>query len=133
MNNAMFSHYSYSADFQDNFYALCKSGETGWRNATLDAALKCQLQNFGQPYLRLGPFKIEEKSKNPFMVIFHDFLSEAETTLMTDIDKDRLKRSMMADPTVKQSKIRTSKQVCVILKCCSFVCCHFTNYSGVDR
>lgn len=96
----------------------------------MDASLKCQLQTFGQPYLRLGPFKIEEKSKTPFMIIFHDFLSEAETSVLTSIDKDRLARSEMADPTMSKSKIRTSKQVCVGLGCVGkrMVCCHFTEY-----
>ena len=101
----------YTQGFQDNFYALCKDGDKGWRNMTEDAAFKCRLQNFGKAYLRLGPFKIEEKSKYPFMVVLHDFLSEAETSSLTMIDNERLQRSQMADPTQKQSKVRTSKQV----------------------
>ena len=107
----IFCTYRYAHGFQDNFYALCKDGETGWRNTTVDAAFKCRLQNFGQAYLRLGPFKIEEKSKYPFMVVLHDFLSEAETSSLTMIDNERLQRSQMADKDNKQSKIRTSKQV----------------------
>ena len=31
------------------------------------------------PYLRIGPFKIEELNEEPIVLIFHDFLTNVET------------------------------------------------------
>lgn len=31
------------------------------------------------PYLRIGPFKIEELNEEPIVLMFHDFLSNVET------------------------------------------------------
>ena len=31
------------------------------------------------PYLRIGPFKIEELNEEPIVLMFHDFLPKVET------------------------------------------------------
>ena len=101
--------------YQDNFYDLCKNGDSQWRKPEFNSHLKCHHLNLGNPYMRLGPFKMEEKSDKPFLVIFHDFLSKRETSTMTSMKSDKLFRSQLADlrEKKKKSKIRTSKQIWV--------------------
>ena len=64
--------------YRDNFYSMCRDGPSLWRNATVDSALRCRTVHFNDPYLKLGPFKMEEKSDRPFLVVFYDFLTGEE-------------------------------------------------------
>ena len=64
--------------YRDNFYSMCRDGPSSWRNATVDSALRCRTVHFNDPYLKLGPFKMEEKSDRPFLVVFYDFLAGKE-------------------------------------------------------
>ena len=48
------------------------------RSPALDAPLRCRFHHRGDPYLRLAPFKMEERSEHPFVAAFHDFMSNSE-------------------------------------------------------
>ena len=54
------------------------------------------------PYLRLGPFKVEEKNFAPFVGLFHDFMYENESRSYRNAVKDHLFRSQT------QGKIKNS-------------------------
>ena len=63
---------------RDNFYVLCKDGTISSREPIHDSKLVCRFQHHADPYLRLGPFKMEEVSAEPFVVVFYDILYEEE-------------------------------------------------------
>ena len=65
---------------EGNFHELCKRGSRAsvYRSPSLDARLHCRFLYRGDPYLRLAPFKMEERSEQPFVVAFHDFMSDSE-------------------------------------------------------
>lgn len=75
----LYSWVSSSRELRENFYRLCKDGVNALRSPEMDIGLKCHLLHHNDPYLRLGPFKLEVRNKNPFLVIFKDFLSHRET------------------------------------------------------
>jgi len=60
----------------------------------------------------IGPFKTEEKSLEPYMVLFYDFMSEVEMEDFRDIASSRLKRSLHQgrDGRYVATDIRTSNQ-----------------------
>ena len=114
--------------YRDNFYSMCRDGPSSWRNATVDSALRCRTVHFNDPYLKLGPFKMEEKSDRPFLVVFYDFLTGKELKVsgcfprqsmgnystdsifqaFSDVDTRIFDRSQTA--AGRAQKIRTSKQ-----------------------
>ena len=49
----------------------------------MDRTLRCRLYHFNDNYLRMGPFKVEEKSERPMAVVFHDFMTKSETKVKT--------------------------------------------------
>ena len=58
---------------------------------------KCHFLHHDDPFLNLGPFKMEILLKNPFRMIFHDFLSESEIKYMIDYSTPRLSRARVED------------------------------------
>ena len=73
------------------------------------------------PYLKLGPFKTETKSKAPYLAIFRDFLHEREINEFIDYAQPKLERSThlkfkgssKGDDSFGSSRSRTSKQTWV--------------------
>ena len=61
-----------------NFMAICNKNST-LRDTKLDANLKCRYQHHSDFYLKLGPFKLEEISKEPIVIMFHGFLADKES------------------------------------------------------
>ena len=81
--------------------------------------LKCYHLHHGNPYLKLGPFSLEEKTINPFIVLFKNILTKNEITHFKDIAKNHLTRSSYGNDVqeagTKKKKggvFRTSKQPC---------------------
>ena len=95
---------------RENFFALCKDGEF-LRTPIMDAELSCFFLHHWNPYLRLGPFKLEEKNRLPYVALFRDFMSESETSYYRDWTRGKLERSVHggSDDT-KATLLRTSKQ-----------------------
>ena len=61
----------------DNMTRLCSGTPT--RHPDQDKNLRCRLINKGSdPYLRLGPFLLEELNKAPYIGLVHRFLGEEE-------------------------------------------------------
>jgi prolyl 4-hydroxylase len=52
----------------------------------------CHYLHHNNPFLKLGPFKIEVASKKPFVIVFHDLLSDKEMNYMVDISRPNLSR-----------------------------------------
>ena len=97
----------------DLFNAACR-GEPGLRPPELDAGLGCHFQHYGDPYLRLGPFKLEAKNKAPFVAVFRDFMYEAETESYREAAASHLHRSRhfgKGETSNHASVKRTSSQV----------------------
>lgn len=44
----------------------------------MDKDIKCYYVHYWDPYLRLGPFKLEPMSLMPFISVFHDFMYHNE-------------------------------------------------------
>ena len=61
----------------EHFNILCR-GEV-LREPKDDMNLTCKYLHYSDPYLRLGPFKLEEKNLQPFISVLHDFMYESET------------------------------------------------------
>ena len=51
---------------------------------------RCAYLHHADPYLRLGPFKIEIFLASPFRSIFHDILTEKEMDYLIDYSSPRL-------------------------------------------
>ena len=58
-----------------------------------DKDLRSRWIHYKNPYLRLGPFKLEEKNLVPFVGIFRDFLSERNCDTFINSAKGKLHRS----------------------------------------
>ena len=52
----------------------------------------CHLLHNFDPYLKMGPVQLEIYSKNPYIVAFHDFLSEKEIQHIIHISSPNLSR-----------------------------------------
>ncbi len=61
---------------RDNFHLLCRDGSISSRSPEIDSKFSCRYQHHSDPYLRLAPFKVEEINETPFIVVFHDIISE---------------------------------------------------------
>ncbi len=51
---------------------------------------RCLLLHHGNPFLRLGPFKMELGLREPFRMVFQDFLDEAEMEWLLEYSRPRL-------------------------------------------
>ncbi len=76
------------------------------------APLYCRHHHSGSPFLRLGPFKLEERSRIPLVAVVHEFLHPAEMSYLRSFASTRLFRSLTGsyDGRRISSRIRTSKQ-----------------------
>ena len=54
---------------------------------------KCHFLHHFNPYLKLGPFKLEVKLDKPYRTILHDMLTEKEIQHMIDISVPNLSRT----------------------------------------
>ena len=90
-------------NLNDNNLFICKNGEV-WRTPEMDQKLRSYLLHHGDPYLKLGPFKVEEKSPNPFLILFKDMFSDNEVQHFKTIAENNLKRSSYGNQDVKGVK-----------------------------
>jgi len=78
---------------RDNFYVLCKDGTISIRDPIHDSKLVCRFQHHADPYLRLAPFKMEEVSADPFVVVFYEIMYEEEMNQLKSRAAPNLMRS----------------------------------------
>ena len=75
---------------------------------------KCRYLHHGHPYLKLGPFKEEKMITRPYVVIFHDILSDLEIDYLIDNSKPHLSRkrdfSKSSSQTLAKHELRTGKK-----------------------
>eukprot|EP00095_Tigriopus_kingsejongensis_P001284 maker-scaffold359_size197282-snap-gene-0.21 protein:Tk01284 transcript:maker-scaffold359_size197282-snap-gene-0.21-mRNA-1 annotation:"hypothetical protein DAPPUDRAFT_308081" len=60
------------------------------RNGNSQIPHQCHWLHHDDPFLKLGPFKMEMASRSPFIVVFHDFLAETEIQFLVDYSRPRL-------------------------------------------
>ena len=92
--------------FRGNFHSMCEGNSINSTN--IDHKLKCRLQHHNVPYLKLGPFKIEELNQDPFIISFKDFLYHEEIETLKSLAADNLKLSQvgMRDSAKKDTDLR---------------------------
>ena len=80
----------------------------------LKSRLKCRQISHTHPYFILRPLKLEEHSLVPYIAVFHDFMSNAETEMFKSLAIERLERSAHGSKRSGQGGVtsdkRTSKQ-----------------------
>ena len=98
---------------KEQFHMLCRGQKL--RSPGNNTMLRSFYLHHNDTYLKLGPFKLEEKNVSPFLGIFHDFFSNKEMSAFISYAQPRLERSThfskgkKAD-TYGTSLKRTSKQ-----------------------
>ena len=96
-----------TAQTWEHFNQLC-AGEQFLGQDTIKR-FKCLLLDYSDPYLRLGPFKLDIQHDSPFVGVFRDILYESEMEHYKEFARDKLFRSSV--DTKKQVQVtRTSKQ-----------------------
>ena len=85
-------HVESKMDLKDNAMFICREGEI-WRTAKINQDFKCYLLHHGDPYLKLGPFLVEEKSINPLILLFKDIFHPNEIQYFKSIAQENLRRS----------------------------------------
>ena len=81
------------------------------RNSYEKSGLICILLHHNNPYLRLGPFKLEALHLNPEIAIIHEFASSEEIKKIKDLARGRMKCTpyFIKGTENESSKERTSK------------------------
>ena len=72
---------------------LCKG--TFERHPILETHLKCLWLSHEDPYLKLGPFKLEFMHTNPEIAVIHNFASPRELQKIKDGARGHMKRLMV--------------------------------------
>ena len=99
--------YEIGQNLKDNNLFTCKEGEK-WRTEKFNAKLKCYNLHHNDAYLKLGPFQLEEKNYDPYVVIFRQILHNSEISHFLSTAKNNLKRSLFGGS--RTGLTRTSKQ-----------------------
>ena len=92
--------------FRGNFHSMCEGNLVN--STIIDYKLKCRLQHHNVPYLKLGPFKMEELNQDPFIVSFKDFLYHEEIETLKSLAANNLKLSRVGlrDNAKKDTDLR---------------------------
>eukprot|EP00096_Caligus_rogercresseyi_P014378 TRINITY_DN6888_c0_g1_i4.p1 TRINITY_DN6888_c0_g1~~TRINITY_DN6888_c0_g1_i4.p1 ORF type:complete len:543 (-),score=113.79 TRINITY_DN6888_c0_g1_i4:996-2501(-) len=93
---------------EEMFKSLCRGEEH--REASELRGLKCRLSSESHPYYLLHPVMVEDVSKDPFIVMYHDVVSPAEMKTIKEIAEPHMMRSQVqSEKQSEVSKTRTSK------------------------
>ena len=79
------------AGFEWLFFYICKMGR--FSPPVLNLEHKCRFLHHQDPYLKLGPFKEEQISLIPYVVVFHDILSDLEIDYLIEESRPNLSRT----------------------------------------
>jgi prolyl 4-hydroxylase len=92
-----------------NYQALCR-GET-LRSPKEEKNLRCYITNRGDPFLILQPVKVEVFNENPYVMMFHNLMSENEMKIYKELAIPLLTRARVQtdDHGDEVSKVRTSQ------------------------
>ena len=96
-----------SSETWDHFNRLC-AGEKLMTTET-EKGLKCMFLDQNDPFIRLGPFKLEIMHDKPYVAVFRNFMYDDEIEHFKNYASDKLHRSSVQS---KRSTVvtRTSKQ-----------------------
>ncbi|XP_002020443.2 prolyl 4-hydroxylase subunit alpha-2 [Drosophila persimilis] len=87
----------------EEFNQICRS----WHQ-NKPSRLHCRYNTTTTPFLRLAPLRMEELSLDPYIVVYHNVLSDAEIAEVERVTEPLLKRSVVFDG--KENKMSTSKR-----------------------
>ena len=95
------------------FQKLCRGERL--RSPKDEANLRSFYLHHDNPFLQLGPFKIENKSVNPYVAVIHKFFHPREADAFIKSAGSNLERSetFIKEGTLGSSMSRTTKQVYV--------------------
>lgn len=74
---------------KNKFDALCRNGTS--LSPKKQASLRCRLQTNNNPFLKIGPMKVEEVSLNPYIAVYHDLVHDEEIDYIHDAAKPKVK------------------------------------------
>ena len=77
----------------------------------LEADYKCTFLHHNNPFLRIAPFKFEQKHSDPEIALIHDFASVNETEKIKNLARGKMKSTpyIVSGKSVTFTKSRTSK------------------------
>ncbi|XP_026851226.1 prolyl 4-hydroxylase subunit alpha-1-like [Drosophila persimilis] len=87
----------------EEFNQICRSS-----HQNKPSRLHCRYNTTTTPFLRLAPLRMEELSLDPYIVVYHNVLSDAEIAEVERVTEPLLKRSVVFDG--KENKMSTSKK-----------------------
>ena len=79
----------------------------------MEMKLKCIWLHHKNPYLKLGPFKLDIKHQEPEIALIHDFVSHDETKTIINLSRGKMKSTPYNQFGMRKqfSKDRTSKMM----------------------
>ena len=98
---------------KDQFQRLCRGERL--RSKKDDIFISSSFLHHNNPFLRLGPFKIENKNMSPYVAVIHQFFHPRETDTFVKYASPDLERSetFIKEGSLGSSMSRTTKQVYV--------------------
>ena len=85
---------------EDSFRRICRNKIVNSKDVTL----KCHFLHQFDPYLKLGPFKLEELWIRPYRIKIHDFLSNEEIEYFINVSKPYLSDARIIEKPVKKAE-----------------------------
>jgi len=76
---------------RDNFENICKGVD--YRTPDINIGIKCRNLHHHNPYTKLGPFKLEELSKEPYITVIREMMFETEMEHFKEFAENKLERS----------------------------------------
>ncbi|XP_017076152.2 prolyl 4-hydroxylase subunit alpha-2 [Drosophila eugracilis] len=103
-----------SSEAEESFNHLCRSVSRRQANESTSSRLHCRYNTTTSPFLKLAPFRMEELSLNPYIVIYHSVLSDSEIESLESKSRPFLERAMVfhaENGTEKVAPSRTADSV----------------------
>ena len=85
---------------EDSFRRICRNKIVNSKDGTV----KCHFLHQFDPYLKLGPFKLEELWIRPYRIKIHDFLSNEEIEYFINVSKPYLSDARIIEKPVKKAE-----------------------------
>ena len=96
------------ADMRPNFEDVCIG--KSHRSPEMDIGQKCRLLHHSDDFTRLGPFKLEQVSSQPFITVVHELMTDTEAEHFKDYARDKLVRSGTGNNHVNTEGVHTFKR-----------------------
>ncbi|XP_043465898.1 prolyl 4-hydroxylase subunit alpha-2-like [Leptopilina heterotoma] len=98
-----------SGIFENSALKLCNGMIS--QSPDIEKHLKCRFVDYGNPFLKIAPFKQEDVYLDPFIVIYHNVLSDAEIEMLQEEAYPALDSSRVISykQGIHSSKMRVSE------------------------